>query len=166
MRWPVAAAVAIALLTGGALLMVSACGDAGASPAQPIAFPHAPHTENQIACAFCHEFSDTRAAAGIPRTELCGSCHSAMPQESPATQKLMEYVDGQKEIPWVRVFEIPQYTYFPHKWHVRAGVECEECHEGVGESVATARHIKLKMAWCMDCHEERQASIDCVTCHK
>ena len=163
MRWVVG--VSLAFLSGGALLM-SACGDAGAAPAQPIAFPHAPHTENQIACAFCHEFSDKRAAAGIPRTELCGSCHSAMPQETPASQKLMEYVDSEKQIPWVRVFEIPQYNYFPHKWHIRAGVECEECHEGVGESVTTARRIELKMAWCMDCHEERRASVDCVTCHK
>jgi hypothetical protein len=158
-------AVSLALLAGGSLLL-TACGDAGAEPAQPIAFPHAPHTENQIDCAFCHEFSDSRAAAGIPRTELCGSCHSAMPQESPESQKLMEYVEGETQIPWVRVFEIPQYAYFPHKWHVRAGVECAECHEGVGESVRTARHIELKMAWCLDCHEERGASVDCVTCHK
>ena len=163
MRWVVV--IALGILAGSSLL-VSACGDAGAAPAQPVPFPHAPHTENQIACAFCHEFSDNWAAAGIPRTELCGSCHSAMPQESPAAQKLMEYVDSEKQIPWVRVFEIPQYAYFPHKWHVRAGVECEECHKGVGESITTARRIELKMAWCMDCHEESQASVDCVTCHK
>jgi hypothetical protein len=163
MRWLIL--VGFALFAGGSLLL-SACGDAGAAPAQPVAFTHAPHTENQIACAFCHEFSDNWWAAGIPRTELCGSCHSAMPQESPAAQKLMEYVDTEKQIPWVRVFEIPQYAYFPHKWHVRAGVECEECHEGVGESITTARRIELKMAWCMDCHQERQASVDCVTCHK
>ncbi len=163
MRWLILGA--FPLFAGGSLLL-SACGDAGAAPAQPVAFPHAPHTENQIDCAFCHEFSDSWAAAGIPRTELCGSCHSAMPQETPAAQKLMEYVESEKQIPWVRVFEIPQYAYFPHKWHVRAGVECEECHEGVGESVTTARRIELKMAWCMDCHEERQASVDCVTCHK
>jgi hypothetical protein len=166
MQWVTAILLA---LTAGALmgmLSLTACGDAGAAPAQPLPFPHAPHTENQIDCAFCHETPETGMAAGIPRTELCGSCHSAMAQESPATQKLMEYVDAGQEIPWVRVFEIPQYTYFPHKWHIRAGVECEDCHEGVGTSVATARHIDLKMAWCMDCHKERQASIDCVTCHK
>jgi hypothetical protein len=159
------AVFSLAILAGGALFM-SACGDAGAAPAQPIPFPHAPHTENQIACVFCHEFSDDQAAAGIPRTELCGSCHMAMQKESPATQKLMEYVESEREIPWVRVFEIPQFTYFPHKWHVRAGVECEECHEGVGGSVTTSRRIDLKMAWCLDCHEQRQASVDCVTCHK
>jgi len=158
-------AVSIAVLGGGTLL-ASACGDAGASPPQPIPFPHGPHTENEISCDFCHEFSDAQAAAGIPRTELCGNCHSAMSQETSAAQKLMEYVDAEKQIPWVRVFEIPQYAYFPHKWHVRAGVECEECHEGVGTSVATSRHIDLEMGWCLDCHEERQVSVDCVLCHK
>jgi hypothetical protein len=151
---------------GGSILLTSACGDAGASPPQPIPFPHGSHTENDISCEFCHEFSDEKAAAGIPRTELCGSCHSAMPQETEAAQKLMEYVDSEKQIPWVRVYEIPQYAYFPHKWHVRAGVECEECHEGVGTSVTTSRHIDLEMAWCLDCHEERQASVDCILCHK
>lgn len=163
MRWILA--FALASLPGGALLM-SACGDADASPTQPIAFSHAPHTENQIACVFCHEFVEDHAAAGIPRTELCGSCHSAMPQETEATRKLMEFVESEKQIPWVRVFEVPQYVRFPHKWHVRAGVSCEECHEGVGESLTTSRRIDIKMAWCMDCHEERKASIDCVTCHK
>jgi hypothetical protein len=163
MRWVIPVSLAI---VAGAALLLSACGDAGASPAQPIAFPHAPHTENEVACVFCHEFPEDQAAAGIPRTELCGSCHSAMPQETEAVQKLMEFVDSEQQIPWVRVFELPQYARFPHKWHVRAGVECEECHEGVGRSLTTARHIELEMAWCVDCHEERQASVDCVVCHK
>jgi hypothetical protein len=150
----------------GAALCASACGDAGADPTQPISFPHRPHTENQIACEFCHEFSESGAAAGIPRTELCGSCHSAMPQETEAAQKLMEYVERETQIPWIRVFEIPQYAYFPHKWHVRAGLQCGECHQGVGESLLTERRIDLEMAWCVNCHEEREASVDCVTCHK
>lgn len=149
-----------------AALALSGCGDAGAAPAQPIAFPHAPHTENQIDCAFCHEFSDRQAAAGIPRTELCGSCHMAMPQESEATQKLMEYVDSEAQIDWIRVYQLPQYAYFPHKWHVRADIGCEECHGSVGESQIVVRHVDLKMAWCVDCHEERGASVDCVLCHK
>jgi hypothetical protein len=147
-------------------LSSSGCGDAGAQPAQPIPFPHARHTENQIDCAFCHEFSDRQASAGIPRTELCGTCHSAMPQESDAAKKLMEYVDAGDEIPWVRVYQIPQHAYFPHKWHVRSGVECAECHGDVGGDESVTRHVDLKMAWCVGCHEERGVSVDCVLCHK
>ena len=89
-----------------------------------------------------------------------------MSQESEATQKLMEYVDAEEVIPWVRLYQLPQYTYFPHKWHVRAGIECGECHGSIGESMTAVRHRVLDMQWCLDCHEPRQASVDCVTCHK
>lgn len=147
-------------------LSASGCTDAGASSNQPIAFPHKAHTDNQIDCAFCHEFFDRQAAAGMPPTELCGTCHMAMSQESEATQKLMEYVDAEERIPWVRLYELPQYTYFPHKWHVRAGIECSECHSSIGDSVTAVRHRTLDMAWCLDCHEQREASVDCITCHK
>ena len=155
-------ALALALVTLGA----TACGNVDASPEQPIAFPHKPHADAQIDCVFCHEFFDSQASAGIPRTELCGTCHSAMSQESEATQKLMEYVDAEEVIPWVRLYQLPQYTYFPHKWHVRAGIECGECHGSIGQSMTAVRHRVLDMQWCLDCHEPRQASVDCVTCHK
>ena len=36
-------------------------------------------------------------------------------------QKLAEYAAKQEPIPWVRVFKVPEFTYFPHKPHVRAG---------------------------------------------
>jgi len=151
---------------GVGALAASGCGDAGASPAQPISFPHKLHTDNQIDCAFCHEFADRQASAGIPRTELCGACHMAMPQESEAAVKLMAYVDADEPIPWVRLYQLPQYTYFPHKWHVRAGIECAECHADIGQSLTAVRHRVLDMDWCLDCHEREQAPVGCVTCHK
>jgi hypothetical protein len=89
-----------------------------------------------------------------------------MPQETEATRKLMEYVESETQIPWARVYELPQYAYFPHKWHVRADVACAECHGSIGESTVATRQIDLKMAWCIDCHEQRDASVDCVVCHK
>jgi hypothetical protein len=153
-------------LTVSAAGLGTACRDAGASAIQPIAFPHARHTENQIDCAFCHEYADRQASAGLPRTELCGSCHSAMSQDSPETQKLMEYVDKGEEIPWVRLYKLPQYSYFPHKWHVRAGLECKECHGDIGETTVAVRRVDLQMSWCISCHEKKGAPVDCVTCHK
>ncbi len=147
-------------------LLGSGCRDLGASPEQPIAFPHKLHTDNQIDCAFCHEFADRQAAAGIPRTELCGACHSAMPQESEAASQLMEYVERDEPIPWVRLYHLPQYSYFPHKWHVRAGIECATCHADIGESMVASRHRDLEMDWCLGCHEKEGAPVDCVTCHK
>lgn len=102
----------------------------------------------------------------MPATELCGSCHSAMPQESVATQALMEYVDTDAPIPWVRLYDLPDYNVFTHKWHVRAGVSCEQCHGAIGESQVAERRGVLRMDWCLDCHEREGASVDCITCHK
>lgn len=152
------------LLTASAL--GTSCRGADASAVQPIAFPHVRHTENQIDCAFCHEYADRMASAGIPRTELCGSCHSAMEASSPETRKLMEYVEKDEPIPWVRLYQLPQYSYFPHKWHLRAGIECEQCHGDIGESTVAVRRVDLQMSWCISCHEKRGAPVDCVTCHK
>ena len=156
---------AIALVIAGAI-GASGCSDAGASPQQPLPFPHAAHTDNQIACAFCHEFTDHQASAGIPRTELCGSCHSVMPQDSAATQALMVYVDNEEQIDWVRLYQLPQFSYFSHKWHVRADIGCEVCHGDIGSSSRAVRHISLEMDWCVSCHEKRGAPVDCLVCHK
>lgn len=89
-----------------------------------------------------------------------------MEQNTPETRKLMEYVEKEEQIPWVRLFKLPQYNYFPHKWHVRAGLACKECHGDIGETLVAVRHIDLEMSWCVSCHEEKGAPVDCVTCHK
>ena len=147
-------------------VVTTGCSDGDRSPEQPLPFPHKLHTDNQIDCAFCHEFTDSGAQAGIPRTELCGNCHLAMPQESDAAQTLIRYVEAEEPIPWKRLYQLPQFTYFSHKWHVRADIACEACHGDIGNSLVAERHMVLEMDWCMDCHEQRQASVDCVVCHK
>ena len=142
------------------------CERADATNNQPIAFPHKLHTENQIDCVFCHEFVERSASAGIPQTELCSTCHAAMEQNSPETVKLMEYAEAEKPIPWVRLYDLPAYSYFPHKWHIRADITCDECHGNIGESLTAVQHKVLDMEWCIDCHTQREAPVDCLTCHK
>ena len=139
---------------------------ASAAPVQPLGFPHRAHTQNQIDCSFCHAHVEQNHKAGIPRVSLCASCHSGMPQESADAQALARYADEGREIPWVRLYQLPDYNFFSHKWHVRAGVTCAECHGSIGESVSPVRHMQYKMAWCIDCHTRRGASIDCLTCHR
>ena len=160
------------LLVLAGLLLVSAgllfirTARAGARPRQPLGFPHRNHLENQIDCSFCHAHYEDHAAAGMPRVSLCATCHAAMPQESADSRKLFEYSERGEEIPWVRLYRLPDYSVFSHKWHVRAGIACGECHGAIGESVEAVRHLDYKMAWCMDCHRERGASLDCLVCHK
>ncbi|NOY93421.1 MAG: hypothetical protein GXP55_19740 [Deltaproteobacteria bacterium] len=50
--------------------------------------------------------------------------------------------------------------------HVRADVQCSECHGDVASMEHVVRVNTLNMGWCMTCHRERSASIECVTCHK
>lgn len=155
-------ALAIALPAGTWI----ACSEADASPTQPIAFPHNIHAENEIDCAFCHEYADRQDAAGIPRRDVCVTCHAAMPQDAEAVQKIFQYEDANEEIPWVRLYTIKNYAHFSHKWHIRAEISCETCHGDIGHSERAVRQVEYSMDWCLSCHEERDAPVDCVVCHK
>lgn len=165
--------LALSLVAGGVFL-AAALGvilwvnsvRAGASPPQPLNFSHRAHVEKQIDCSFCHGYYDSHAAAGIPPLSLCVSCHSGIELDDPNARKIFDYASQGREIPWVRLYELPGYNVFSHKWHVRAGIECRECHGNIGESERPVRHMKYKMAWCVDCHTEKQASTDCLTCHR
>lgn len=154
------------LLTIACLATLSACSRLDARE-QPLPFPHQPHTDNQIDCTFCHQYADRERLAGLPQGELCGTCHSAMPVESEATKTLMTYVDAEDAIPWVRLYRLPQFTVFSHKRHVRADVACEACHGDIGTSQTPPVWVApFEMEWCVSCHEQSQASTDCLACHK
>jgi hypothetical protein len=46
---------------------------------------------------------------------------------------------------------------------------CQECHGDMttlDEPVTRSQITGLDMAACMDCHDERGASNDCLICHK
>lgn len=78
-------------------------------------------------------------------------------------------------IKWVKVHNLPAFTCFDHRSHVRTGLSCERCH-GPVTTMDRVRQIEdLSMGWCVNCHRESgrtglagkqvQASTDCVTCH-
>jgi hypothetical protein len=152
---------------------------------QPIAFPHDTHVQKLgMDCQYCHSSARKGVHAGVPPTQLCMGCHSLVSSEGrPELDKLKAFwADGQGEpIPWVKVHDLPDYVHFNHKPHVRAGVECSECHGQVQEMGVAQRVSSLKMGWCLDCHaqhdtidtnygdkaELRRAELkDCYTCHK
>jgi hypothetical protein len=117
-------------------------------------------------------------------------CHKITAADKPEIKKLAEYATKGEPVPWVRVFKVPEYAYFPHKPHVRAGVACQSCH-GPVETMTTASGRTgqslvndllnltgmrpapppLTMGWCIDCHRDQNATrgakapLDCVTCH-
>ena len=55
---------------------------------------------------------------------------------------------------------------FKHGPHTRAGVSCEACHGDVASMTIAQPVMDLaNMGFCLDCHYEMGASVDCLTCH-
>lgn len=136
------------------------------SPAQPIAFSHRLHAgEYAIDCRYCHRGVERSPVAGIPPMSLCQACHLHIGQDRPEVVRLLEFAQRNEAVPWVRVYDLPEHVYFPHMMHLRAQLECSACHGQVAGMERLRRDISLKMGWCLGCHRERQASIDCWTCH-
>jgi mono/diheme cytochrome c family protein len=163
------------------------------APVQPIFFNHVIHAGSfQIPCQYCHADARRGAAAGLPSVQRCMGCHVIIgAQDNPEIRKIHDYWNRRQPIPWVRVFKVPEFTYFPHKPHVRAGVACQTCHGPIERmprvgadrlghfipddliNLVRTRPIvrPLTMGWCIDCHRDQNAKkgtkapLDCVTCH-
>ncbi len=136
------------------------------APDQPVAFPHTIHVSRLgLACNFCHVYVEKSRHAGAPYLETCMGCHSQIATEKPEIQKLTGFYEEKKPIEWNRVYALPDHVYFSHKRHVKAGVECTSCHGNVGVMKKVRKVSSLKMGWCVSCHRDRGASIDCAVCH-
>lgn len=158
---------------------------------QPIEFPHNVHVATyKMDCQYCHADARRSDYAGLPSVSRCMGCHKITAADKPEIKKLAEYATKGEPIPWARVFKVPEFTYFPHKPHIRADVKCQTCH-GPIETMTTASGTTgpqivndllnltgmrpasppLSMGWCIDCHREQNATrgmkapLDCVTCH-
>ena len=143
----------------------------GYSPEQPIHFSHVIHVQqNRMECQYCHWSVSKAAYAAIPEEETCMGCHAALvagksEQGKADIVKLKDYYKRAEPIPWVKVHVMPDYLKFNHKRHVKAGVTCQECHGQIPEMAQVERVSSMKMGWCISCHRERGASIDCLVCH-
>lgn len=126
----------------------------GYAPEQPIPFSHKRHAgENKIACLYCHAGAEKSRHASIPSMNVCMNCHSVVKPESPYIQQLKKhYIEG-RPIEWIRVHELPDFVYFPHKRHVAKGVSCETCHGNVKQMARIEQNAPLTMGWCLDCHK-------------
>jgi hypothetical protein len=136
------------------------------SPDQPVAFSHKLHAgENRIHCLYCHVYAERSPSAGVPDMETCRNCHLIVGRDKPEVKKVMEYWNRKEPISWVKVHDLPDHVYFPHFMHLNGGVPCSQCHGEVEAMEKIERVSSLKMGWCLTCHREKGASIDCWTCH-
>jgi hypothetical protein len=143
----------------------------GVRPAaeQPIPFPHKTHIEKaMLKCTeYCHETVTKSSRAGLPSVKTCMICHDSIATERPLIQKVADYSKRGVDIPWQRVYGFTQEVHvrFDHAPHLRAKVDCANCHGDVAHQTVAERSVKHSMGFCVDCHRERQASNDCLTCH-
>lgn len=136
------------------------------SPVQPIIFSHKQHAgTNGIPCLYCHRYAPNSRLAGIPAMADCRACHLYIAAEAHEIKKLMGYWERKEPIAWVRVYNLPDHVYFPHMMHIRANLACSVCHGDVAGMERIARTAGIKMGWCLGCHRQHKASIDCWTCH-
>ena len=127
--------------------------DVGYMPEQPIPFSHKLHAgELGVDCRYCHNTVENTQHAAIPPTETCMNCHAQIHPQSENLQPLFESYATGMPIEWVRVHDLPQYTYFNHSAHVTRGVSCVECHGRVDTMEVVFQHETLSMGWCLDCH--------------
>ncbi len=143
----------------------------GYRPEQPIHFSHVLHVQkNKMDCQYCHWSVSKAAYAAIPETETCMGCHKLVAGVTEQGKKDIEYLkemyEAGKPIPWRKVHVTPDHVKFNHKRHVKAGISCASCHGQVPEMEVVERVSSMKMGWCITCHREKGASIDCVTCHR
>ena len=88
----------------------------------------------------------------------CTSCHQAGGEG---------YQKSGLDIPWERVYGYTHAAHvrFNHAPHLRASVECSTCHGNIAQQTVAERNIDLNMGFCVNCHRQKNAPNDCLTCH-
>jgi Cytochrome c7 and related cytochrome c len=136
---------------------------------QPIPFPHKTHVEKaMLKCTeTCHETVTKGPVAGIPSVKTCMICHSQIATDKPLIKQVTSYSDKGMEIPWQRVYGFTREAHvrFNHAPHIRASVDCAACHGDVANQTVAERAVDHNMGFCVNCHKQKNASNDCLTCH-
>jgi hypothetical protein len=136
-------------------------------PVQPIAFTHTVHLANGLQCDSCHNGTDSGPQASLPGVKFCMSCHMVIATDRPEIKKIAAYQARGEEIPWARVYdyEASAHVRFNHVPHIRAEVPCATCHGDMSKQTTAKRVVDMNMGYCINCHQQRKASIECITCH-
>ncbi len=139
-------------------------------PQQPMEFPHKIHSFDEIGieCQECHTGVKTGPRAGIPSINICMTCHEELGDpKDPRIQMLRDHAKRGEDMPWQRVYGFVEEAHvrFNHSPHIRAGVDCATCHGNLSQMTVAERAVDHSMGFCINCHKQKGASIDCLVCH-
>ena len=139
-------------------------------PEQPIDFPHKIHSINEVGidCQECHVGVKSGPRAGIPSVNFCMTCHEDIGDANDKRiQMLRDHAKRGEELPWQRVYGFNEESHvrFNHAPHIRAGVDCAMCHGDLTQMTVAERAVDHNMGFCINCHQQKGASNECLTCH-
>lgn len=83
--------------------------------------------------------------------------------------KVAAYLKSDEDIPWNRIYDVPNHVYYSHRRHVTvAGIECATCHGSIASTTTPpqAPLNDISMAFCIECHEQEKVTTDCNACHR
>ncbi|MEO1170605.1 MAG: cytochrome c3 family protein [Myxococcota bacterium] len=129
--------------------------DVGYQPVQPVPFSHQLHS-GQLGtdCRYCHNTVEVASHSPVPTTETCMGCHSMIHTKSEKLEPIRASWETGEAVPWVRIHDLPDYSYFNHSAHVNRGVGCKSCHGRIDTMEVVYQDQKLSMGWCLECHRE------------
>ena len=132
---------------------------------QPIPFSHKVHTNAGAECLDCHPGANKKERAGLPQPDQCMLCHAAVATDRPPIRELASLAERDGNLPWVRVYQVPDFVFFSHANHLKAGEHCSTCHGAVEKQDVLAKEVSTSMIQCMNCHQQRNVSRECHLCH-
>jgi hypothetical protein len=135
---------------------------------QPIPFPHKTHIAKGLTCTdYCHESVTKGPVAGLPSVKTCMICHDAIATDKPLIVQITNLQKGGRDLAWQRVYGFPNESHvrFNHAPHIRAEVACATCHGDVPKMTVAEHAVDHSMGFCVNCHREKKAPNDCLTCH-
>jgi hypothetical protein len=134
--------------------------EVGYAPKQPIDYSHKLHAgQLGIDCRYCHTSVEISAVASIPPVQTCMNCHGQIGTDLATLEALRDAWDNDTSIEWVKVHDLPDYTYFNHAAHVNVGVGCASCHGRVDRMEVVMQAEPMSMGWCLDCHTNPEPHI-------
>lgn len=129
--------------------------DVGYQPVQPVPYSHALHVgELGLDCRYCHANVERAAVASVPPTQVCMNCHQLVARDSEKLAVIRDSIASGMPVEWVRIHNVPDYAFFDHSIHVRAGVGCSSCHGDIAQMEVVQQTEPLSMGWCLDCHRD------------
>lgn len=149
------AAPALGILAVGAVWYYASprYTDVGYAPKQPVPYSHALHVgQLGMDCRYCHASVEVAPVASIPPTKTCMNCHTLVKRDSEKLAPIRDSLASGRRMRWVRVHDLPDYAYFNHSMHLRAGVGCVSCHGQINKMEVVTQAEPLSMSWCLDCH--------------